>query len=105
MEGFFLDSFRKTANVRNFYDNGGDYFHQSNDMAKEFHLHLSDLKLQNYSTTTAHFYTLLASMFDEKTDDKRWNNLGSNRWMRKTLYVLNCLLSDVFFIKLISNCS
>ena len=61
-----LDRFIKTVNVSSFYDNVGRYIHQSNDMVREFHLHLSDSKLQNASTTTAHIYTLLARMFEEK---------------------------------------
>ena len=40
-----------------------------------------------------------------KTNDKRWNNVGSNIWMRKSVYVFHCLLSDVFSIKIISNIS
>ena len=66
MEGCCLDSFRKTVNVRNFYDNGGGYVHQSNDMVREFHLNLSDSKLQNSATTTANLYQLLARMFEKK---------------------------------------
>ena len=54
MEGCCLDRFRKTVNVSNFYDNGGEYVHQSNDMLREFHLNLSDSKLQNAATNTAH---------------------------------------------------
>ena len=34
-----------------------------------------------------------------KTSDKRWNNVGSNIWMRKALYGFHFLLSDVFLIK------
>ena len=66
MEFCCLDYFRKTVNVRNVYDNGGGYVHQSNDTVREFHLHLSDPKLQNAATTTAHLYTLLARMFEKK---------------------------------------
>ena len=29
--------------------------------------------------------------------------MGSNRWMRKAVYVFHCLLSDVFYIIIISN--
>ena len=65
MEGCCLDCFRKIANVRNFYDNGGEYVHQSNDTVREFRLHLSDSKLQNAATTTAHIYTLLYGMFEK----------------------------------------
>ena len=65
MEGFCLDRFRKTVNVRNVYVNGGGYVHQYNDMVREFCLHLSDSKLQNSATTTAHLYTLLAKMFEK----------------------------------------
>ena len=49
-----------------FYDNYGGYVHQSNDTVREFHLNLSDSKLQNAATTTAHLYTLLARMFEKK---------------------------------------
>ena len=35
-------------------------------MIREFHLHLSDSKLKNSALATAHFYTLLASMFEKK---------------------------------------
>ena len=65
MESCCLDRFRKTVNVSNFYDNGGGYVHQSNDTVQEFHLHLSDSKLQNNATTTAHPYTLLARIFEK----------------------------------------
>ena len=65
MEGWCLDRFIKTVNVRNFYDNGGWYVHQSNDTVQDFHLHLSDSKLQNNATTTAHLFTLLARMFEK----------------------------------------
>ena len=85
MEGCCLDRFRKTVNVSNFYDNGGGYVYQSNDRVLEFHLHLSDSKLQNTATTTARLYKSLARMFEKKTDDKRWNNVGSNIWMRKAV--------------------
>ena len=37
-----------------------------------------------------------------KTNYKRWNNVGSNRWMLKSVYVFHCLLYDVFSIKVIS---
>ena len=66
MEGFCLYQFRKTVNVRNFYDNGGGFVHQSNDMVQEFHIHLSDSKMQNDAKITAHIYTLLSRMFEEK---------------------------------------
>ena len=35
-------------------------------MVREFYLHLSDSKLQNASTTTAHLHTLLANVFEKK---------------------------------------
>ena len=35
-------------------------------MVWEIYLHLSDSNLQNDATTTAHLYTLLASMFEKK---------------------------------------
>ena len=66
MEGCCLDCFRKTLNVRNFYDNSGGYVHQYNETVREFHLHLSDSKLQNTATTTAHLYKLLARMLEGK---------------------------------------
>ena len=84
MEGCCLDCFRKTVNASNFYDNGGWYVHQSNDTVQDFHLHLSDSKLKNAATTTAILYTLLARMF-EKKNYKRWNSVGSNRWMLKAV--------------------
>ena len=71
-------SLKKTFNVSNFYNNGGGYVHQSNDTVQEFHLHISDSKLQNAATTTSHIHTLLARMF-EKKNDKSWKNVGSNR--------------------------
>ena len=37
MEGFSLDRFGKTVNVSHFYDNGGEYFHQSNDKVRKFY--------------------------------------------------------------------
>ena len=84
MEGCYLYRFRKTVTVGNFYDNGGGYVHQQNYTLREFHLHLSDSKLQNAATTTDHLYTLLARML-KKTTDKRWNNVGSDIWTRKAV--------------------
>ena len=84
MEGCCIERFRKTVNASNFYDNGGGYVHQYNDTVREFYLHLSDSKLQNAATTTAHIYTLLARILI-KTNDKRWNNVKSNRCMRKSV--------------------
>ena len=52
--------------ISNFYDNGGGYVHQSNDMVQKFHLHLFDPKLQNAATTTDHLYKLFARMFEKK---------------------------------------
>ena len=66
MEGCCLDSFIKQGNVSSFYDNGGGDVNQSNDTIRGFHLHLSDSKLQNAATTTAHIYTLLAKVFEKK---------------------------------------
>ena len=66
MEGCCLCCFRKTVNVRNFYDNGGGYIHQSIDMIREFHLHLSDSKMQNDAMTRSQIYTLLSRMFEKK---------------------------------------
>ena len=65
MEGCCLDRFIKPGNVHSFYDNGGGDVHQSNDTMREFHLHLSNSKLQNSATTTAHLHTLLEKVFDE----------------------------------------
>ena len=66
MEGCCLDRFMKKGNVRSFYDNGGGDVHQSNDMIREFHLHLSDSKLKNAANITAHLYTLLAKVFEKE---------------------------------------
>ena len=66
MEGCCLDRSRKTVNISNFYDNGGGYFHQSNDTVQDFHLHLSNSKLQNAATNIYHLYTLLARMIEKK---------------------------------------
>ena len=66
MEGCCLDRFIKEGNVSSFYDNGGGDVHQSNDTIREFHLHLSDSKLQNDATTTAHIYTVFAKVFEKK---------------------------------------
>ena len=66
MEVSCLYCFRKTFNVRNFYDSGGEYNNQSNDTVREFHLHLSDSKLQNAATTIYHLYTLLDRVFEKK---------------------------------------
>ena len=51
---------------KNFYENGGGYVHQYNDTVHEFHLYLSDSKLQNADMTTPHLYTLLDRMFEKK---------------------------------------
>ena len=77
-------SLRKIVNVRKSYDNGGGYVHQYNDTVRDFHLHLSNSKLKDAATTTAHIYTLLARIF-EKKNDKKWNNVVSNRCMRKAV--------------------
>ena len=66
MEGYCLDRFIKQVNVSSFYDNGGGDVQQSNDTIREFHLHLSDSKLQNAATTTAHLYTLLVNILEKK---------------------------------------
>ena len=71
MEGCCLDCFIKQGNVSSIYDNGGGDFHQYNDTIREFHLHLSNSKLKNAATTTAHLYTLLENVFEKKTNDKR----------------------------------
>ena len=70
MEGFCLGRFIKQGNVSSFYDNGGGDVHQYNDTVQEFYLHLSDSKLLNAATTTAHLNTLLANVL-RKTNDKR----------------------------------
>ena len=95
IEGWCLDRFIKQVSVSSFYDNGGGKVHQYNDKIRDFHLHLSDSKLQNSATTTAHIYTLLGKKIEKKTNDKRYNNVGSNRWMPKAVYVFHCLLYDV----------
>ena len=66
MEGCCLDRFIKQVNISSFYDNGGWDVHQSNDTVREFYLHLSDSKMQNAATTTAHLHTLLAKVFEKK---------------------------------------
>ena len=66
MEGCCLDGFIKQVNVSSFYDNGGGDVHQSNDTIREFYLHLSDSKLQNAATNTAHIHTLLANVFEKE---------------------------------------
>ena len=99
MEICCLDCFIKQGNVSSFYDNGGGGVHQSNYTIREFHLHLSNSKLQNAATTTAHLYTLLAQVL-RKTNDKSQNNVGSNIWIHKAVQVFHCLLSDhLFFLK------
>ena len=70
MEGCCLDRFIKQVNVRSFYDNGGGDVHQSNDTIREFYLNLSDSKLQNAATTTAHLHTLLEKVFEKKNDKR-----------------------------------
>ena len=62
MEGYCLYCFIKQGNVSSFYDNEGGDVHQYNDTVREFHLHLSDSKLQNSATTTAHLHKLLANV-------------------------------------------
>ena len=57
---------QKNSYCKKFYDNGGEYAHQSNDTLQEFCLHLFDSKLQNSATTTAHLYILLARIFEKK---------------------------------------
>ena len=71
MEVCCLDRFIKKVNVSIFHDNGGGDVHQSNDTIREFYLHLSDSKLQNAATTTAHLHILLANVLEKKTNDKR----------------------------------
>ena len=71
MEGCCLDCFIKQGNVSSFYDNGGGDVHQYNDTIREFYLHFSDSNLQNVATTTAYLHTLLANVFEKKTNDKR----------------------------------
>ena len=65
MEVCWLYRFRKTVNVSNFYDNGGGYVHQSNDTVREFHLYLSDSKLQNAAMDISHLYTLLDKIYEK----------------------------------------
>ena len=66
MEGFMFGSIHKNSQCKQFDYNCGGYFHQSNDMVRKFHLNLSDSKLQNAATTTAHIYKLLVRMFEKK---------------------------------------
>ena len=84
MEGWCLYHFIRKSNASSFYDNGGGYVHQPIDTVRKFHLHLSHSKMKNAATNTAYLYTLLAGIF-EKKNDKRCNNVGSNRWMRKAV--------------------
>ena len=70
MEGCCLYRFIKQGNVSSFYDNCGGDVHQSNNTIREFHLHLSNSKLQNAATNTAHIYTLLAKGFENKNDKR-----------------------------------
>ena len=63
---------------KKFYDNGGGYVQQSNDMVREFHLYLSDSKLKNDATTTAHLYILLARVFEKKQTTR-----GGTTWDQK----------------------
>ena len=65
MECCCLDRFIRTIDVSNCYDNGGGDIHQHNDTLQEFNLNLSDSKMQNAATTTAHLYTFLARMFEK----------------------------------------
>ena len=66
MEGCCLDCFIKQVNVSTFYNSGGGDVHQSSDTVREFYLHLSDSKLQNAATSTAHLHTLLAKVIEKK---------------------------------------
>ena len=66
MEGCCLDRFIEQINESSLNDNCGGDVHQSNDTIREFHLNLSDSKLQNAATTTAHLYTLLSNVFEKK---------------------------------------
>ena len=66
MEGCCLDCFIKQVNVSSFYDNVGGDVHQSNDTIRDFYLHLSDSKLKNAATTTAHLHILLAKKIEKK---------------------------------------
>ena len=65
MEGCCLYCFIEKINESSFNDNCGGYVHQSNDTIREFHLHLSDSKLKNSATATAHLYTLLAKTIEK----------------------------------------
>ena len=66
MEGCCLDRSIKQVNVSSSYDNGGGDVHQYNDTVRELYLHLSDSKLNNAATTTAHIHTLLENVFEKK---------------------------------------
>ena len=66
MEGCCLDRFIKQVNVISFYENGGGDVYQYNDTVRDFYLNLSDSKLQDAATTTAHIHTLLANFCEKK---------------------------------------
>ena len=56
MEGCCLSRFIKEVNINVFYDNGGGYVHKYKHTKREFHLYLSNSKLQNAATNTAYLY-------------------------------------------------
>ena len=90
MEGCCLDCFIKQGNLSSFYDNGGGDDHQYNDTIREFHLHLSDSKLQNAATTTAH-----AEQFGFDPDGQIQNEFfDNNRSLSMEGCCLDCFIKQ-----------
>ena len=71
--------------------------HQYNDTIPEFHVHLSDSKLQNAATTTAHIYTLLVNKIEKKMirGKTMWDQTDgcANQYMCSIAYYLMSYLS------------
>ena len=86
-------SLHKTRQCKQFYDNGGGDVHQYNDTVREFYLHLSDSKLQNAATTTAHLHTLL-----EKTFKKKQMIRGGTMWDQTGGYVNHYMFSIAYYL-------
>ena len=104
MEGCCLDHFIKQGNVSSFYDNGGGDVHQYNDTVRKFYLKLSDSKLQNVATTTAYLYTLLENVFEKKQMIRGRTMWDQTDGCTKQYRCCICLIFDVLFINIISNC-
>ena len=105
MEGCCLNRFIKQGNLSSFYDNCGGDIHQSNDTVREFYLHLSDSKLQNAATTTAHLHTLLEKVFEKKQMIRggiMWDQTYgcANQYMCSIAYYLMSYLSKSYHIVL-----